>query len=201
MRAVRDATEAEVVATFLRGELDSARWTDSLRRFLREDGVDPRIVTDPDVDDADANAYRALLLERHRGWLSRRGLFGVLPQRIDWTLVALSPDEVLEIRYIDWDWWLRISDGTRDARVAAERLRRGEVPGGDPESDREIAARLRSAQPPPELIAVSPPDRSKLVLLEGHVRLTAYALFPAYLPDELELFLGSSDEIDGWSLF
>lgn len=64
-----------------------------------------------------------------------------------------------------------------------------------------IAARLRSNERQPELIAVAPPDRSRLVLLEGHARLTAYALFPDYLPDELEVFLGTAEDMHRWSEF
>jgi hypothetical protein len=66
---------------------------------------------------------------------------------------------------------------------------------------RPIAARLRSPDPPPPLIVVAEPDCSKLVLLEGHVRLTAYALHPEYLPDELEVYLGTSAEMSSWALF
>jgi len=83
--------------------------------------------------------------------------------------------------------------------VAARRIREGEIPGSTAEWHEPIAARLRSGDPPPELIVVSVPDLAKLVLLEGHVRLTAYALFPDYLPEALEVFLGVSDEIAGWS--
>jgi len=39
------------------------------------------------------------------------------------------------------------------------------------------------------------------VLVEGGVRLTAYALFPDYLPDELEILLGISDEMPSWCQF
>jgi hypothetical protein len=42
------------------------------------------------------------------------------------------------------------------------------------------------------------PDVSKLVLLEGHVRLTAYALFPKYLPEWLDVYLGVSAEMERW---
>jgi hypothetical protein len=41
-------------------------------------------------------------------------------------------------------------------------------------------------------------ERSKLVLLEGHGRLTAYAAFPEHLPDELEVYLGVSPRIGEW---
>ena len=103
------------------------------------------------------------------------------------------PRRSADIRYINWDWWLRISDDTREPRVTAGRIRRGLVPGADAESHEPVAAALRSPHPPPELIAVAPPERSPLVLVEGHVRLIAYALFPEYLPAELELFLGIAD--------
>jgi hypothetical protein len=52
-----------------------------------------------------------------------------------------------------------------------------------------------------ELIAVTTPEREQLVLLEGHVRLTAHALFPDRVPEELELLLGMSDQMANWALF
>jgi hypothetical protein len=55
--------------------------------------------------------------------------------------------------------------------------------------------------PQPELIVVTTPDRGKLVVLEGHYRLTAYAMFPERLPDELELYLGEAEDMAAWSEF
>jgi hypothetical protein len=107
---------------------------------------------------------------------------------------------VLAIDYIDWDWWLRLSGGTRRPLDAAARIRRGEIAGVTAEEHEPVAARLRSPESP-ELIAVAPPDLSRLVALEGHVRLTAYALFPDYLPEELELYVGTAEDIARWSEF
>jgi hypothetical protein len=201
VRILRPASEAEVVAAFLRAEIESARWGDQLRDILRKDGVDESVLSHPDVEDAAANAYRAQVLDRHRGWLQRIGLFDGLPRDLEWTLVALTPEEVLAMRYIAWDWWLEISDGTRDPSVAADRIRCGLVPGADLDQDRALAERLRSPTPPPELIAIARPDLAKLVVLEGHVRLTAYALFPELLPAELDVFVGTSHQVDCWSEF
>jgi hypothetical protein len=108
---------------------------------------------------------------------------------------------VLAIRYINWDWWLRITGGTRRPVDAAACIRRGEVAGVTVEEHEPIAARLRAAEPQPPLVAVAPPDRSRLVLVEGHVRLTAYALYPEYLPAELEIYLGTAPDIVRWSEF
>ncbi len=115
---------------------------------------------------------------------------------MDWYRASVTADEVLDILYINWDWWLRITDGTRRPRDAAARVRAGLVPGVEAdEGDESIA---RAATTNPELIAVRAPA-SYLVLLEGHVRITAYALFPEFLPAELQIFLGESPEMTGWS--
>jgi hypothetical protein len=53
----------------------------------------------------------------------------------------------------------------------------------------------------PELIVVTTPERTKLVVLEGHLRLSSYANFPEFLPSELELYLGVSPRMAGWSNF
>jgi hypothetical protein len=141
--------------------------------------------------------FREDVLAGRRGWRVG-GLFDGLPFGIEWHRVALAPDEVLAIRYIDWRWWLMALDGSRSARDAAIRTRAGLVDGVDAESHEPIAARLRTDDPPPELIAVAAPG-DPLVLVEGHVRLTAYALYPEYLPPRLEILLGLSERMGEWS--
>ena len=122
------ASEDEVISVFLQAELDSERWATQLATLLGRDGVDSSIVTNPNLQDAGECAYRASLLDRHRGWLRRDGLFNGFPHDVDWSRVALTPDEVLAIRYIDWDWWLEVSDRTREPREAARRIRAKGVP-------------------------------------------------------------------------
>jgi hypothetical protein len=201
VRTIRPSSEAEVVATFLRAELDSPRYGERIRELLSDAGSDEAVLLAPELDDVEANARRAELLERHRAWLSREGLFDGFPEQVEWSLVGLDPEEVLGILYIDWDWWLRVSGGTRRPVDAAARIRANQVPGSTAEEHEPIAARLETDDPPPELIVVSTPDCSRLVAVEGHVRLTAYALFPEYLPEELPVYLGASEEISRWSEF
>ena len=201
MRVLRTASEAEVVAAYLRGELDSPRWGERLAELLREDGVDASVVRTSNLDDAAECAYRERLLDRHRAWLRREGLFEDFPEHVAWSRVALTPEEVLAIRYINWKWWLRVSAGTRRPVDAAARIRRGEVAGVTAKEHEPIAARVRAAEPPAELIAVAPPDCSRLVVVEGHIRLTAYALYPEYLPAELEIYLGTAPDMHRWTEF
>jgi hypothetical protein len=51
--------------------------------------------------------------------------------------------------------------------------------------------------PPLILVTAGPPGG--LVVLEGHVRLTAYMLRPDRLPPELEVLVGSSPDMAGWA--
>jgi hypothetical protein len=195
VRLLRPISEDEMVAVFLRAELDSSRYGERLRGFLARDGRVPDVLRRPDLDDPEANGYRRGLLEEHRAYEPRDGLFGGFPKRVDWFRAVLSRDEVLDILYINWDWWLTISDDTRRPRVAARRIRDGLVPGSTVEEHEPLAAALRGNPLPAELIVATTRERSPLVVLEGHFRLTAYALFPEYLPDELEILLGVSDEM------
>lgn len=162
MRTIREASEAEVLDCFWGAELSStSRWTPT------------------DVE------------ERRRQWRERDGLFAGFPDDVSWDRVALTHDEVQAILYVKWDWWSRITKGSRRPADAAEAQ-------GRDEGDRAIAA---AAARNPELIVVTDPERAKLVVLEGHVRLTAYAAFPEYLPEELEAYLGVSARIGEWSLW
>jgi hypothetical protein len=201
MRILGPVTEDEMIAAFLRAELRSGRYGEKLRRLLERDGIAAEVLERPEPADPDQNEYRRRMLDEHRAFERREGLFHGFPESVDWYRAALVPEEVLAIRYINWDWWLAISDGSRSAVVAAERIRRGEIEGVTVEEHADIARALGATSPPPELIAATKPDHAQLVLVEGHVRLTVYALFPELLPPELELYLGVAEDMDAWSEF
>jgi len=201
MRLLGPASEEEMIAVFLRGELDSGRYGKKLRTLLARDRRAEDVLRRPDLGDVEANAYRRRLLEEHRAYERRDGLFGGFPQQVEWFRAALERDEVLDILYIDWDWWLELSGGTRRPRDAARRIVEAEGADATAAEHEPLAAALQTTPPPPELIAVTTPARTPLVLVEGHARLTAYALFPHYLPAKLEILLGVSDEMPRWCQF
>ena len=79
-----------MIAVFLRGELESERFGEKLREML----------AGRELDDLDAAGRRALL-EEHRAYESREGLFGGFPREVDWFRAALTRDEVLEKAMFD----------------------------------------------------------------------------------------------------
>jgi hypothetical protein len=170
MRILEPVSEDEVLECFVRAERDSERYGETVRKLEQRVGNNPRAVL---------SAYRA--------WPDQ-GLFYGFPADVSWFRAQLKKDEILDILYINWDWWLRLTNGTRRPRDAA--LNQAPDPG-----DEAIA---RGAATNPELIAVRVPG-SYLVLLEGHVRLTAYATFPEHVPAELQIYLGESARMAEWS--
>jgi hypothetical protein len=198
VKILRPTSEDEMIAVFLRAELDSSRYGKTLRGYVERDGREPDVLRRPDLDDPEANSYRRGLLEEYRAYERRDGLFGGFPRQVDWFRAMLSRDEVLDVLYINWDWWLTISDGTRRPRVAARKIRDGLVPGSTVEEHEPLAVALLDTPRPAELIVATTSEHSPLVVVEGHFRLTAYALFPEHLPDELEILLGVSDEMAEW---
>jgi hypothetical protein len=195
VRVIRSSSEAEMIAVFLRGELDSERFGSRLRAT-----IDERLLVDPDLEDVEQNAVRRAALTTLRGYQPREGLFHGFPHDLLWERAALTPDEVLAVRYIDYDYWVELSGGTRLPLDAAARIRAGitvfRVPN---DGFFELADALGTRQLP-ELIVVGD-DGGRLVVLEGHTRLTAYALRPEALPAELEVLLGRSPRIAEWALW
>jgi hypothetical protein len=100
--------QAEAIAAFLQAELDSDRFAPQLDAALAAAGEDEPLVRRPDLRDAEANRRRHELLFAYRG-----GYLGAWFDELVWSRAALTPDEVLAIRYIAWDWWLEITGGTR----------------------------------------------------------------------------------------
>jgi hypothetical protein len=190
MRLLHPISEDEMIAVFLRGELESERFAEKLGGLLARDCVE--------FDTAD-DAYRRRLLDEHRAYERREGLFLGFPREVDWFRAALARDEMLDILFIDWSWWLELSGGTRSPREAARRIRAGELTGMTAAvTADEHEPYLDSAS---ELIAATTLSYERLVLVEGHVRLTAYALFPERVPEGLEILLGVSEEMPNWCQF
>jgi hypothetical protein len=187
---VRAVPEAEIVAEFLRAEWDSPRFGPRLRALTR----DPSLVTAPRLDNEAENDERALLLDAHRAWLRRQGLFFGLPPAIDWFAAVFGRDELLDILYIDWSWWLALSGGTRRPRDAARVIRAQEDPAAIAWYEPILRARTR-------IIAVTDLERTRVVVMEGHARLTAYALYPERVDDEVEVLLGVAPDMAAWSQF
>jgi hypothetical protein len=114
--------------------------------------------------------------------------------------MAITPAELAEVRYIQYDYWDELSGGSRLAVDAAARIRAGVTPFGVPNNGTlEMARAVASgAQFPPLILATTDFGGDHLVVLEGHVRLTAFMLARDRLPPGLEVLVGSSPAMTRW---
>lgn len=125
-----------MVAAFLRAEFHSERFGERLRAAARRLAVPLEAVEHPDTADPNRNAQRLAILRDYRRYGQTNSLFDGFPYGdVSWSRCALSPDEVLAIRYIDDGYWRDLSGGTRLPTHAARRIRDGQA---DPEHTRNF---------------------------------------------------------------
>ena len=202
MRVLRSIDEDEMIAVFLACELGSFRFGDNLRQLLKRDAIEPAVVEAPDLASAQQNTHRRRLLGEVRGLGHDRANFHGFPDDVTWERCLLTPDEVGRIEYCDYSYWLELSKGTRKPAVGGGRIKQGvkQIMRQSTDGFRRTAAALRAGTTFREMILATH-DRNHLVVIEGHLRLTAYMMEPHLVPDELEVLLGCSDRMTDWRLY
>lgn len=190
MRLLKPTTADDMIATFLKTEITSARFGSEILKQLQHMNLSRAIVETPDITSSVENAHRKQILNGYRSYV-----FDELPRHTSWHRAQLTRDEVYRVRYIDYSYWNELSNGTRLPIVAAEAIRAGrEVYDVSNEGFLRAAQALRRGVRFPELILVGASMDTALTVFEGHVRLTAYMLAPECLPETLEVIMGFAPE-------
>lgn len=197
MRVRGVSSEDEMVACFLRGELSSQRFGGDIRSRLEACGQAEQLLTYPDLSDAKANAARRALLAATRGYGENHALFEDFPAHVTWTKAVLSAGEAAKVRYMNYSYWVELSGGSRRPADAAARIKAGIRAFDEPnESFVKAAHAIIGGERFWPLILVGE-GQDKLVCLEGHLRLTAYAL--AGFPTNVECLVGTAPTMGRWA--
>lgn len=198
MRLLCESSEEEMVAVFLRGELTSDRFGAAIRALLDASGRTDELLTSPNLLDEDANNARRALLAATRGYGENRELFTGFPSRVRWTWLSLTPEELARVRYIEYSYWRELSGGSRLPIDAVERIKNG-VRAYDVSNQRFVTAARAVTQGQQFLPLILAGSRTtRLVCLEGHLRLTAYAL--AGFPRDVDCLVGIAPDMARWAL-
>jgi hypothetical protein len=202
VRKIRDISEDEMIAVFLQTELNSTRFQRDIEAYLQQEKIDPHMLYLPDWRNAQENALRRAILGMYRGYGRNEGYFIGFPTGVRWERVTLTREELEQVRYIDYDYWVELSGGTRMAIDGAKNALAGKVVFGV-SSDGLVymANELRRGAQFPTLIFVAKDVDAYLVVMEGHVRLTAYLIAPEYIPSELEVIVGYCEQITEWGCY
>jgi len=194
MRRLADASEEEVVLSFLVAERDSCRWgTFDAKAVARR----WELLEHPHLDDPVENAERARILS-YRGYPDQ-ALFHGLPRTIEWSRAEMTRTEVAEL-YVGAGQWQELTP-TRKISEAAENAPRTHYLD-DPRVNKAIAAITeedRKGAVFEPLIIVGGAWDGPHVILEGYTRATAFASTPA--GHDIQAYVGHSPQIDTWNFW
>ena len=157
------------------------------------------LLEEPDITRAADNELRAGVLARFRGYGEDRDLFEGYPASIAWHWILLDRHELSRIKYVDYSYWNLLSGGLRRPIDAARTIRDGtEIYGVSNQPFLEGAEAVRHGTVFEAPILVAPDPDGDLVILEGHGRMTVYALAGEDAPDVIRALLGISPGFASW---
>ena len=199
MRILRKSSEDEMILEFLKAEYNSVRFSDQLKKVFQEFGCDERIVLPADLQDAVENRTRKRILGAFRGYGEDRELFENFPDEFEWSLCSFSGADLERIRYINYSYWNELSAGTHMPSDAAKAIRNGiRIYGIENDGFLQAAEYIKSGGRFPRLFFLTA-DYESFVIVEGHLRMTAYALVPECFK-EVEVIVGqcSREKLERW---
>lgn len=201
MKQLRTITEDEMIAVFLKGEFSSERFGAAIHKQLAVMNQPDSIVAKSDITDNSQNKARRQILSATRGYEQDRVLFVGFPHDVAWQEVEITKDELAHVQYINYSYWNELTNGSRLPSDAAANIRAGKVVFGvSNENFIKAAEAVRAGHQFPTLILVGT-DKGSLVALEGHLRLTAYALAWDEVPDAMKVIIGTSRNVGSWGLY
>lgn len=199
MKKLRKITSDEMVSVFLKAEFQSERWRNHLLTWLQQYQAPFSLLENPNLENEHENHLREQILGDFRGYKSNKALFATFPSEVEWWRVVLSKEELSQVRYMKYDYWERLSQETRLPTKAAENIKQGKVIFEQSNNGFIKAAEdFEKGKKFPEMILISTDDKSPLVVLEGHLRITSIFLSNK-IPGELEVIIGFSPSMRGWT--
>lgn len=200
MKIIRDSNEDEMIACFLNGEIFSSRFAKDLENTLAELKYDKKIIKTPNTKDPLENQKRKRVLSEFRNYDKDQGLFEGFPKVNAYKVVEFMSDDLKNIRYVNYDYWNELSDGTGSPVVASQNIRLGKTVFDVSNAPFLDGARLleNGAKFKPCILLTF--DYKTFVILEGHSRITCYALYPKAFDNVRAIVLEcNKEEIENWN--
>ncbi len=199
MNILRTSSENEMISEYLKTEYHSERFSEHIKKVMRELLLDESIILSADLNNTNENIARKKLLGEFRGYGLNRELFENFPNEIQWNLCNFVSYDLSNIRYIDYSYWNELSKGTHSPLIAAQTIRNGiEIYNQSNEGFVKAAEFIEDGGKFLRPIFLTY-DFEHFVIVEGHLRITAFALVPEHF-NNVECFVGkcSSDDLKKW---
>lgn len=187
---------------FIMQQIGSFRFADEMQQIMKKLGVDRKIINNPNFKDQNENELRLKLRQSFGGSDDDGRLFDNFPKNVSWKRAMITKDDLIKVKYIDYDYWIELSNGTRLVKDGASSVNKGiEIFGQSNKIFWDALDALKQGVQFPEPILITKNLSSDLVVIEGHLRLTVYLLDPNYTPDEIEIIIGFSENFKGWNMY
>lgn len=199
MTIIQQSSENEMILAFLSAEIKSERFNNDLQSALKKLNLSENIIINPDLTDEKQNLERKKILGEYRGYGYHKEMFENFPEQIEWKKCVFNQNDLPNIRYIDYDYWNELSRGTKSPLTAAEEIRKNHIVYDVPNDGFIKAAEfLKKGGKLPQMIFLTS-DSKHFVIVEGHQRMTAYAMVPNAFVN-IEVFVGftTKNELDKW---
>ena len=197
---VQKISEDEMILEWLKGELHSVRFSDMLRERMHVLKLTESIVFKADLQNIHENALRKELME-FRGYNSKTDLFEGFPYIQDWRIIQMPKSDALnKVHYINYSYWNELTVNSRLPTQAAKVINEGlEIFGVSNAGFLNIADKVKRGFDFPPIIIVG--DDHKMIVLEGHARLTGFAIAEIYLPATIPVIYGYHSQLSDWELY
>lgn len=199
MNILRASSEDEMILEYLKAEYRSERFSEQIEKAMEKLSLDESVILSADLNNAAENIARKNLLGEFRGYGQNRELFENFPDEIQWSLCNFVSRDLDSIRYIDYSYWNELSQGTHSPLTAARTIQNGvEIYGQSNAGFVRAAEYIKDGGKFPRPILLTS-DFEHFVIVEGHLRITAFALVPERF-DNVECFVGKCglDELKKW---
>jgi hypothetical protein len=145
---------------------------------------------------------RRAVIGEFRGFGRGILMFADFPRDVQSFRVRVTRQELRRVLYIAYDYWIELSGGSCSPEDAAQRIRQGITAFGLSNHGLwSLADAVKSGAVFPELILVAANANARLVVIDGHARLTSHALAPKHLPAEVNAIVGYSAGMTAWGLY
>lgn len=199
MEILRQSSEDEMISEYLKAEYSSNRFSEDIQEAMQKLSLSENIVLSPDLHNISENTQRRALLGTFRGYGLNQSMFERFPNVTDWFLCSFSKEDLEKIRYIDYSYWNELSGGTKLPIDAVRTIHKGVlIYGQSNEGFINAASYIRNGGAFSKMFFLTA-DFEKYVIVEGHQRMTAYAIEPDYF-NNIEVVVGKCDsnELNNW---
>lgn len=197
MQPAGKSSEAEMVAEWLKAELWSKRFGKPIKKTLCRFKQGQKLITTPDLKNKQENLLRKKILFTYR-----KEMLNDFPKKITWEKASLNLADLKKIKYINYDYWVNLSTDSRLAKEAVKNIQKGvRIFNQSNQPFLQATRYLTNRGYFPKMILIATHPNAPVVVLEGHLRLTAYLMEPTFIPKKLEVIIGYSPEFANWDLY